>query len=78
MMAVHPTLLRLCRGSIVLAMTLEPASSLELSMLNKDSENEVQSRFLILCKVVVEALAEGLCIFQHARHGSRQEQCNGL
>jgi hypothetical protein len=59
-------------------MTPEPVSSLELSMLNKDSKNEVQSRFFILCKVVVEALAEGLCIFQHAKHRARQEQCNGI
>jgi hypothetical protein len=44
-------------------------------MLNKDNENELQSRFLIVCKVVAEALAEGLCISQHAKHRARQEQC---
>jgi len=77
-MAIHPTLLRLRWGSIILAMTLEPGSSLELSMLNKDSEFKVQSIFLMPRKVVVEALAKGLGIVQHAKHGSRQEKCNGI
>jgi hypothetical protein len=59
-------------------MTLGPVCSLELGTPNKDSENQVQSISLIHRKVVVEALAERLGIVQHAKHGSRKEQCNRI